>query len=103
MATEESKIADLPMAPFIIYYLGMHKKAYVKEMLDAYNKLRDKSTSKRKMKYSSFRTIVWNLKNDGYIKPAGRSGYGDSPFDKSYYVLTTKRYEIKVRGRPRND
>ena len=42
------------------------------------------------MKYSSFRTIVWNLKSDGYIKSVGRKGNGDDPFEKSYYALTGK-------------
>jgi hypothetical protein len=103
MAATKTKISDLPIAPFIIWYIGSHGKAYVKEILDAYNNARATSSSKRQMKYSSFRTIVWNLKRDGYIMSVGRSGYGDNPFDKSYYSLTNKKYEIKVRGRPRDD
>jgi len=92
--------SNMTIGEFVIWYLGNHKRAYVHQMLDAFNELRKNSPTKRQMKYSSFRTIVWNLKTDGYIKSVGKKGNGDDPFEKSYYALTGKLYTPGIRGRP---
>ena len=91
--------STMTIGEFIIWYIGNNKRAYIHEMLDAFNEIRKNSPIKRQMKYSSFRTIVWNLKTKGYIKSLKKRDPED-PFEKSYYALTKKTYTPGIRGRP---
>lgn len=99
MTDDSGKLSKLTIGEYILWHLEKYGEAYVHEMLTAYNELRRKSSSKRIMKYSSFRTIVWNLKNDGYIKCDERDPC--DPFAKSFYTLTGKHRAKVVRGRPK--
>lgn len=91
--------SEMTIGEFVIWYLETHKRAYVHQMLDAFNELRKNSPTKRQMKYSSFRTIVWNMKYDGYIKSVKKRDE-DDPFEKSYYTLTGKPYASGTKTRP---
>lgn len=96
MAIRVVKQPELTIAEFILQYLGKHREAYVHEMLNAFNN----QSSRKQMKYTSFRTIVWNLKEDGYITLARQEDTGRG-YPRSYYRPTGKSYEKGVRGRPR--
>jgi len=81
---------------FIFAYLGDKGKAYVHEMLNAYNA---RHLSNKPAKYTSFRTIVWNLKDDGVIVPTEppRWATDSGGFPKSYYTLTGKPLVKKTK------
>lgn len=79
---------DMKIDEFILWYLRKPgTAAYVREMMDAYNGYRLKSSTKRLMKYTSFRTIVCNLAAEGCIVLDHHESSGRG-FDKAYYRLT---------------
>jgi hypothetical protein len=98
IVTKPKRSPHVTIDDFIIAYLGNHRrgKAYVHEMLDAYNY--QYRAGKKPAKYTSFRTIVWNLKDEGVIAsvsaPPGDEDRGGFP--KSYYALTGKQHKKKI-------
>ena len=67
---------------YVVWYLGNVKhKAFVHEMFRDFTRY----SSKKPMKYTSFRTEVAWLKKNGVIVSAGRES--NDPFAKSYYRL----------------
>jgi hypothetical protein len=99
IVTKPKRPSHVTIDDFIIMYLRQHRlgKAYVHEMLDAYNmKYR---YGKKPAKYTSFRTVVWNLKDEEVIVPT-TAPLGDEDrggFPKSYYALTGKQHKKKIK------
>jgi hypothetical protein len=74
---------DMTIKEYVVWYLGnVKRKAFVHEMFRDFTLY----SSKKPMKYTSFRTEVAWLKKKGHIVSAGREN-DDDPFAKSYYKL----------------
>lgn len=74
---------------FVLDYLRRYRKAYIYEMFVAYN-----FYTPEPVKYTSFKTIVHNLKRDGYISVLFRDL--EHGYPKTYYRLTKKHAKKKT-------